>query len=124
MSTLVFDKQIVTNCAMIFLMENEQITLQKNFFKKLIDGDFGLVKTFWLYAVFIPLIAELIAMNITGNIFFASFLLVKSFQSVALIGAWNSKKKYPGSRIWIVLAEMAVVLGLLGISLKLFNLFY
>jgi len=86
---------------------------KKSFFRKLRDGDFGLAKTYWVFAVVIGSLLGII-MNILSYIpilgfFFALFVIF--YQITAWIGIWRASYRYHGPKVWAVLARVVVVLG-------------
>lgn len=99
------------------MSENQAISSQaseRGFFSKLANGDFGLAKTYWVYGVLVS-----IALNIT-------FKLISSYEVVLIglaatiaysvplyMGIWRAASKYPGNKIWSVLAKIATILGVI-----------
>ena len=82
------------------------------FFKKLVSGDFGLAKTYWMYSVLAGFIANIFIKNVQSDIAVAMILLLHGiYQAVVLIGTWKASNKYNGKKIWAILAKIAVVLG-------------
>jgi len=105
----------------------------KNVFSKLIDGDYGLAKTYWLFGVLV---------NVGFNILFkvaesgasyprqalAQILILTSisvaYSVVVVIGTWRASGKYQGPKFWAILARIMVVIGIFGLivmALALFN---
>jgi hypothetical protein len=84
----------------------------RGFFGKLINGDFGLAKTFWLYGVLLEIIViSLATPKPYVSIFIALMLVNDAYLIVLVIGIWRAANKYQGLKIWGWLAKIVVVLG-------------
>jgi len=94
---------------------NKQETQSKGFWKKLISGDFGLAKSYWLF---------LFGVNIIFRILFAvgeqsasvPFILGVAliwvvYEPIAFIGTWRASDKYKGSGFWSGLVKVLIVFG-------------
>ena len=100
---------------------SEQVTTNinqhstKSFIKKLIDGDFSLVKTYWLYGVVGSIVMNLLmifpVMSGSMPLLVLAGLVSIAYAIVVLTGIWNSASKYTGSMLWSVLAKIIVVLN-------------
>jgi len=104
----------------------------KNVFSKLIDGDYGLAKTYWLFGVLV---------NVGFNILFkvaestasyprqalAQILILTSisvaYSVVVVIGTWRASGKYQGPKFWAILARIMVVIGIFGLIVMVLALF-
>lgn len=86
------------------------------FFSKLINGDFGLAKTYWLYGVLVGVVINVIVRVIPSlEILALVIALALAYQAVVLVGVWRAANKYRGRKTWIILAKIATVLGWFGI---------
>jgi hypothetical protein len=103
----------------------------KNVFSKLLDGDYGLAKTYWLFGVLV---------NVGFNILFkvvestasyprqalAQILILTSisvaYGIVVIIGTWRASSKYQGPKFWAVLAKIMVVIGIVGLVVALLSI--
>ena len=96
----------------------------KGFFSKLINGDFGLAKTYWLYGVVVGIVIN-IAVNILPSLGVLVLVLAATtvYQAVVLIGIWRAANRYQGRTLWAVLAKVATVLGWLGLLANIGILF-
>jgi hypothetical protein len=99
--------------------------INKSFFIKLKDGDFGLAKTYWLYGVVVNLILS-IPTYVVSNL---SLLIVLTiigliYGVIVLIGIWNSASRYEGLKLWAILAKLATILGFITIILTAVGLLY
>lgn len=100
---------------------SEQVTTNinqhstKGFIKKLIDGDFSLAKTYWLYGVVGSIVLNLFLLlpTMSGSmpLLVSAGLISIAYAIVVLTGIWNSASKYTGSMFWSVLAKIIVVLN-------------
>lgn len=101
-----------------FTTENERadngVSLaEKGFFGKLLNGDFGLAKTYWLYGVLVAFILSIPIKFITSiESIIIIILLSGVYQITVLMGVWRAANKYKGLKLWAVLAKIAAVLGL------------
>ena len=100
-------------------MSDTQEINNKGFFKKLSDGDFGLAKTYWLYGVLVGIAANIV-MTVVGmsgsTALIVIIMLALTVYSVfQMTGVCNASDRYTVSKIWAVLAKIAVVLGVLSI---------
>jgi hypothetical protein len=85
---------------------------EEGFLSRLIGGDLGLAKTYWVYSVLGGVVASLFSRSITSPAALAWFVLILAvYQVLVSIGIWNAAGKYTGWAIWAVLARIAVVIG-------------
>ena len=96
-------------------MSNTNEISSKGFIKQLIDGDFSLVKTYWLYGVIGSIVMNLLmifpVMSGSMPLLVSSGLVSIAYAIVVLTGIWNSASKYTGSMLWSVLAKIIVILN-------------
>lgn len=96
-----------------------------NFFLKLFYGQYSLVKSFWLFLVSIPLLADILFSHLLFPLLdvtrekdtlalFVWVFCIAAFSILASIGVWRSAGRYQGSSLWRVLARVAASLGLCG----------
>ncbi len=94
---------------------------EKDPFRKLLDGDFGLRTTYWSFGVGVGLIIGLTA-GLIGVI--KPFVVAHAIYSVPLtIGIWRAAGKYAGPKIWAVLAKVAAVVGVGFVLARLIAIF-
>ena len=107
-------------------MGDAQEINDKGFFKKLSDGDFGLAKTYWLYGALVSIGAQIVmavvGMSESVALIIIIMLALIVYSVFQMIGVWNASNRYTGSKIWAVLAKIAVVLGALTLVLSLVGL--
>lgn len=104
--------------------ENPPQSDREEFLFKLVRGEYGLAKTYWLFGVVVGLIVGLLL----GLIAETAILLVLTFvylcyQMTVLIGIWRAADNYLGPKYWAVLAKIAVVLGWIQLGALLLGLF-
>lgn len=87
------------------------------------SGDYGLPKTYWIFGALIPAIVG----AIYSTVFFASSDAVAVVLSIAMLGlliwyytlwvpgTWRAARAYEGPAFWSVLAQIGVVLSVLGL---------
>jgi tetrahydromethanopterin S-methyltransferase subunit G len=91
-------------------------TQQRGFLSKLVNGDFGLAKTYWLYGFVVGLIINVLTRIIPSLGALAVILAVAiPYQIMVLLGVWRAADKYQGRKAWAILAKIATVLGWLGV---------
>ena len=94
------------------ISSNTSEVTAKGFIKQLIDGDFGLAKTYWLYFVLGGIAVNLLLMipisSSSLGLIVVSMLAAIAYYIVVLTGIWNSASRYTGSKIWSVLAKIIV----------------
>ncbi len=110
----------------VILLEDESADKQapglsgKGFLRKLIDGDYGLARTYWVYGVLVGLLFNpvyaVIDQVIEGtDVQIAAFGLVLTVQIIysvlLLIGLWRAAKRYQGRAIWARLVQLLVVVS-------------
>jgi hypothetical protein len=85
---------------------------------KLIQGKYGLAKTYWGFAIGISIILYFLSIVIgtlgSPTLSFVWVLGIYSYQVVIWIGTWRSAGYYEGPIIWAGLAKFAVVIGILA----------
>ena len=84
----------------------------KGFIKQLIDGDFGLAKTYWLYFILGGMAINLLLFfpmsSSSLGLIVVYMLAAIAYDIVVLTGIWNSASRYTGSKIWSALAKIIV----------------
>lgn len=100
--------------------EDLSASSELHFLSRLVRGDFGLAKTYWLYGVLVGLGVNLISRAITSSGMLVLFVVAYAVYEVpVLIGTWRAAAKYSGPTIWAVLAKIAVVLGAIVLAVSL-----
>ena len=85
----------------------------ENWFEKIIDGDFGLAKTFWLF-YFIPNgLLNFLTRKVPNEQFDWIYGLYFIFIIPVMLGIWRAADRYEGSKIWSFLAKFTVILGII-----------
>lgn len=86
-------------------------------FRKLMNGQYGLAKTFWLFGVLVQFIFQLI-MNMSFYLIGYSALLLIIFSTLLiaysicqLIGLWRAAELYSGLSLWVLLSKIYIVFG-------------
>jgi hypothetical protein len=81
------------------------------FFPRLLRGDYGLAKTFWLYLVLVSvLMAAALTLVESIPVLLLLNLLFTGYRVVALIGTWRAADRFTGGQVWAVLAKIVVVI--------------
>jgi len=90
------------------------------FLRSLIEGDFGLARTYWICSIFPGLcLAFVYQMNPQSLIFAIATVVYLGYMPLALVGTWNAARKYEGSRGWAYLAQFSVGLGIFNLAIDL-----
>ena len=83
-------------------------------FLDLINGNFGLVKTYWLFGVAVSAIYALVTSLLTSpEVITISLVIFLIYQIPVTIGIWHSATKYSGAKSWAVLAKVLAVFNAL-----------
>jgi hypothetical protein len=96
----------------------EQLDPNEGFVANLFDGNYGLPKTYWLFGVVanwvLGLVAALvIAISQSLAVTVLGIMAIGAYQVLITIAIWNAASKYPGSKVWAVLARVGSVLGVI-----------
>jgi len=83
----------------------------------LFEGNYGLPKTYWLYGALAGIVLGLVlglTISITKSVLVAliAIILLWVYQVFITIAIWNAASKYPGSKVWAVLARLGTVVGI------------
>lgn len=106
------------------ILKRNEISLIKNdttkgFLSKLIDGDCGLAKTYWLYGVVFSIPINLLMHFIISTLWIFIILLVYSvYQFFLLIGIWRAASRYEGLALWSYLAYIMVIFAWIILALS------
>mgnify|MGYP001766856759 CR=1 FL=1 len=96
---------------------------QKKFFPKLITGEYGLAKTFWIFGIIPDFIIYPVIMIIENSLnhnhdipSILVFMLITYliYRPIVLIGTWHASTAYSGLKLWKYLSRAHVILGALG----------
>jgi hypothetical protein len=84
----------------------------------LYEGNYGLLKTYWLYGVLGGIVMGLVlgfTMGVAQSLVVTLLALAGlwAYQILVSIAIWNAARKYLGSKLWSVLARVGAVIGLL-----------
>ena len=93
---------------------------------RLWSGELPLQEAFWTWAVVVGLV-----INVTTSVLFLALMLADwpiaalvlgygfsvPYNVIAVVGVWRSADRYPGDRRWADLARIAVVLGMVLLSI-------
>ena len=99
------------------------------FFKKILSGEFGLVKAFWIYGI---LSSYALVIIFTGLVIYLNSKIINSVGSVLImsyifiqiIGVWNASNQYKGKLIWAFFSKLFIVLYFIFIVRDLYQLFF
>jgi len=101
--------------------------MSKNIFEKLVSGDLGLSKTFWIYGFAIGLIFNMLSgivfFTISIKSYIAMMVLYNAYIISVLIGIWKASNKYNGKKIWSILAKTYIVINILVLLTIVISIF-
>lgn len=96
------------------------------FFSKLMQGDYGLPKTYWLFGILGNLLfsASIALAAATGSIPMLVMSVIASvmYSLAVAVGIWRASNKYPGPKVWAVMAKISVILSMLRFFVELISL--
>jgi hypothetical protein len=88
----------------------------RSFMSKLIQGDYGLAKTYWLFGVLGNIVMSLPLPFIAEELILVLYLPLLSYSVVVLIAVWRAANRYQGPKYWSILAKIATVLGWIQVA--------
>lgn len=92
-------------------------TVSKGFFWRLVSGDYGLARTYWLYGVLTTALAGWIARAIDSVIPTLGLVLhvaLMGYVILCLVGVWRAADRYQGPVLWALLARGAVIASIMS----------
>jgi len=96
-------------------------------FHKLIQGRYGLAKTYWGFAIGLGFLFYFFSFVIgslgSPTLTIIWILGLYSFQIIVWIGVWRAADQYNGLKVWSGLAKFAVIMGVLMVLGQLANTF-
>lgn len=91
---------------------NSQLYPQNSFRKILLSGDYGLVKTFWMYVILMGMFINIgfVMLAALSTPILAMFIVIIStlFTIPLHIAMWRAADKYKGPKIWAILTRIQV----------------
>ena len=94
---------------------NKEAVQSKGFWKKLISGDFGLAKSYWLFLFGVNIIFRILfavgEQSASVPFILGIALIWVVYEPIAFIGTWRASDKYKGSGFWSGLVKVLIVFG-------------
>jgi len=91
---------------------NRSLYPERSFSKILLSGDFGLVKTFWMYIILLGLfmnIGLVMAPELPIGMLTLLVLMISTLFTLPLhLAMWRAANKYAGSKIWGRLVKLTI----------------
>jgi len=99
---------------------NSPLQSQKSFLKRLIAGDLGLAKTFWIYVCMVGIFINIAivmtdALTIQLLIIPATLVLL-AYAAPLHLAVWRAANQYRGPKIWATLAKLNVQVNLFAFA--------
>jgi hypothetical protein len=102
----------------------DSASVPESWISRLVKGDFGLAKTFWLFNVLVRVLVSfsfnVIAETNTLELLLLSMLAYYCYQVPVMVGIWRAANKYAGLQLWAMLARIEVIfqaVGLVGFAI-------
>jgi hypothetical protein len=101
--------------------------INSGFWTKLIQGHYGLAKTYWLFGVLAVVVFQIILTVATAagggfGIIVGLLLAFLAYSIVQVIGLWRASNLYEGRKLWAILAKVAVILGGVMLAMNFLSL--
>lgn len=101
--------------------------INAGFWTKLIQGHYGLAKTYWLFGVLVTIVFQIILTVATAagggfGIMVSLLLAFLAYSIVQIIGLWRASNLYEGRKLWAILAKVAVILAGVMLVVNLLSL--
>jgi len=95
----------------------------ETWFEKIIDGDFGLAKAYWLF-YFIPNgLLTFLLQKVPNEQYFWIYGFYSIYLLPVMLGIWRAADRYEGSKIWSFLAKFTIILGLISLIIVIIIFF-
>jgi len=99
---------------------NSPLQSQKSFLKRLLAGELGLVKTFWIYVCMVGIFINIgILMTDVLTIkllIIPATLVLLAYAAPLQLAVWRAANKYRGPKIWATLAKLNVQVNLFAFA--------
>ncbi len=97
---------------------NEGKDNNTGFWTRLIQGHYGLAKTYWLFGIAGGVVVYILTIAVGAvdggiGMLLGVGLAVLAYFVIWAIGVWRAATLYQGRRLWAILAKVAVILGVL-----------
>ena len=80
------------------------------FFPRLLRGDYGLPKTFWIYLVLASLLMGMAFQLVDSpEMLIVLSLLFTAYRVIAFIGTWRAADRFAGGKVWVILSKIVVL---------------
>lgn len=87
---------------------------ERGFIEKFMAGDFGLAKTFWLFAFLPNFVLSPIVRVLPLGAGMVLAVILTPYLIFAMIAIWRAAAKYEGKKIWPILAKVWIVLSIVS----------
>ena len=92
----------------------ENISKEKAYFIRLLQGEISLSITFWLWFIFLSLIINILIDNSLNESLIINFYIINFLYSIFIfISIQRSASKYKGNKLWSFLAKLIISINLL-----------
>lgn len=99
----------------IFLLSKEPIEVHAGFIKKLIDGQFGIAKTFWIFLIIPQIVVLIVGKMLHGNYETIFVMGALAYLCVALRGSFVASKARNVSAWAMIFTQLFVCVNAVGL---------
>ena len=119
----IIDDEWYVACSEVEETQNSIQSSSDSFLSKLVNGDYSLAKTYWLFGVlvsllfFIPVTLAVAVESMTALIILSISGVIYSV--MVFVGIWRASDKYRGPKVWAVSAKIVVIIGIVNLLVDL-----
>lgn len=89
-----------------------QVDSTVGFFSKLLRGDYGLARTYWLFGVLVGVGFNLLFDLVKSvGVLVILFTIYLAYEVMLIMGIWRAATKYDGYPVWSFLAKTTCIFG-------------
>lgn len=95
--------------------EDKEAAPSADLFSQVVNGDFGLATTYWVYGFLAAILWAVAIAAISpepgSTLFKAVFFILAAYYIIVYIGIWNAASKYNGRKVWAIFAKFQVLMA-------------
>lgn len=97
------------------LNEDQEAAPSTDLFSQVVNGDYGLATTYWVYGFLAALLWAVAIAAISpepgSTLFKAVFFLFAVYYIIVYTGIWNAASKYKGPKVWAIISKFHVLMA-------------